>query len=297
MVLKTNDKDLKFTYTAKTEAFEAPFKVKIGRFSFKILSKVSTKLSIRMATYLFFRPRRQPFKTFDIEMIKKSKEEIISFDDRLIHTYKWGEIENGKILFVHGWEGKGTSIKHMINPLMSHGWQIISFDAPAHGKSSGNSTDLPEMISTIKQMDYLFGPFDAIISHSFGSLATLHAFKESSINKKLILISSMSNPFTAIKGFQYIFGLNDKIISGLLDNISKRVGKSLEEFKLDSLEFSESNNILLIHDQQDLIAPFSESLYLLKKFHGAKLEQIESVGHHKILSHPMTISLVENFLN
>lgn len=295
MVTRSAKKKYKFTYSEDKPQFKIPYTVKISRLIFKILSKFSTQFSSNLASYLFFRPRRQSFNKYDSEIISKATLEKINFNNRKIQTYTWGPSSDKKILFIHGWEGKATSSKHFVLPLVNLGYQIISFDAPAHGKSEGSSTDLPEMIKTIKQISELFGPFDAFIAHSFGTLASLQAFSGSFSNKKLVLIASMANPFTAVKGFQYIFGLNDKVISDLLRKIHNRVGHPLEDLVLSDLSSFSGNEILILHDPKDMVAPISESLFLKKELLNAKFVTISGPGHHKILSDNRTIENIVDF--
>ena len=297
METSINKKNYTFTYSENKPDFSIPFTVKFGRMIFKVLSKVSTGLSSNFASYLFFRPRKQPFRAYDREMIKRASTKIIEFNDKKIQTYIWGPQSNKKVLFVHGWEGKGTSVKHFIDPLLSLGYQLFSFDAPAHGASSGSSTDLPEIIATIQHINSLYGEFDVIIAHSFGTLSALNAFNGIFNNKKLVLIASLSNPFTAVKGFQNIFSLNDKVVKGLLNNIVKRVGRPLQDLELKDLSDLGSNNILLLHDKRDVIAPFSESIFLQNNFPNAQFNIISRAGHHKILSEKTTIDTVVNFLS
>ena len=111
------------------------------------------------------------------------------------------------------------------------------------------------------------------------------------------MIASLSNPFTAVKGFQNIFSLNDKVVKGLLNNIVKRVGRPLQDLELKDLSDLGSNNILLLHDKRDVIAPFSESIFLQNNFPNAQFNIISRAGHHKILSEKTTIDTVVNFLS
>jgi hypothetical protein len=111
------------------------------------------------------------------------------------------------------------------------------------------------------------------------------------------MIGSMSNPYTAIKGFQYLFNLKQKVIDGLLKNLEKRVDKPMQDFLLHTNPDNSITKMLLIHDKKDMVSPFSESISLSKIYPNSKLIDVEETGHHKILSSKITIELVSNFIS
>ena len=295
MVLKNETKKTTFTYAAENEVFKVPLTVRIARLLFKLISLISTRISIKFATYLFLRPRKTTFNKFDLEAISKATKYDLSIGNKVVKVYSWGSSPK-KVLFVHGWEGKGTSCKRLIEPLIKNNYQVIAFDAPAHGRSTGRDTDLREITETIKTVINCFGPFDLVIAHSFGSLATMLVWQENKFCNKFILVGSMANPYTAVSGFQYIFNLKQPIVDGLIKNIEKRVDKPLQNFLLSSNPNDSMKNMLLLHDKHDMVAPFSESIFLSQIYPKAKFIELEGVGHHKILSNPKTIEIVQSFV-
>ncbi len=57
--------------------------------------------------------------------------------------------------------------------ILENGMMIISFDGPAHGLSKGKTTTPKEFIETIEFLSSTYGPFEAAIGHSFGSISLL----------------------------------------------------------------------------------------------------------------------------
>ena len=215
----TEQNRLKYTYSEKNTSYSVPLSVKKNRFIFKILSRISENFSTRFACYLFFRPKRILYKEFGLKIMLKAHEEIVTINNRKIHIYYWGPNTDKKVLFVHGWEGRATSSKYFLNTLLEQDYQVYSFDAPAHGKSEGKSTDLLEIINVEKYVLKRYGYFETNIAHSFGSITTLHALQTNQLPKKLILISSISDPYTAVKSFQNTFQLSDSIIERLIKKL------------------------------------------------------------------------------
>lgn len=55
---------------------------------------------------------------------------------------------------------------------------MIGFDAPAHGRSGGRATSLPEISAAICALSDVYGPLHALVAHSFGVACTLHALRQ-----------------------------------------------------------------------------------------------------------------------
>ena len=70
-----------------------------------------------------------------------------------------------------------TQLFKIADALLKEGYTTISFDAPAHGKSPGNSTIMIEFIASIFELERQFGPFEIAIGHSLGGMAVLNAAK------------------------------------------------------------------------------------------------------------------------
>jgi pimeloyl-ACP methyl ester carboxylesterase len=59
-----------------------------------------------------------------------------------IAVYHWGK-GGRRILLVHGWGGKAAQFFSFVGPLLDAGFEVIAFDAPAHGASSGSFASGP----------------------------------------------------------------------------------------------------------------------------------------------------------
>ena len=75
---------------------------------------------------------------------------------RDIVVYQLGTGEK-KILLAHGWSGRGTQLVKFADALVAKGYSTVSFDAPAHGKSPGNTTIMTDFIASIAEVDRKFG--------------------------------------------------------------------------------------------------------------------------------------------
>ena len=60
---------------------------------------------------------------------------------------------------MHGWAGRSTQLFAFADRLLEKGFMVVSFDGPAHGKSSGKRTMMPDFLETIRKVDQTYGPF------------------------------------------------------------------------------------------------------------------------------------------
>ena len=89
------------------------------------------------------------------------------------------------MLLVHGWNGRATQLYRFITPLQQQGYRVLGFDAPAHGHSSGNHTNLAEVSNVILEISRIYGGFHCIVAHSIGGLASLMATIEGAVTNNI----------------------------------------------------------------------------------------------------------------
>ncbi|HMK05920.1 MAG TPA: alpha/beta hydrolase, partial [Flavobacterium sp.] len=157
----------------------------------KLLSFISTNWTVSFAARLFTTPIKYKIPKRELEMDRHSEQEIIAIPtlDKDIVVYHFGKSPK-KILLVHGWSGRGTQLVKFADELVKSGYSTISFDAPAHGKSQGRTTLLPEFIESILELEKKFGPYEAAIGHSLGGIALLNAVRRGFKIKKLTIIGA-----------------------------------------------------------------------------------------------------------
>jgi alpha-beta hydrolase superfamily lysophospholipase len=78
-------------------------------------------------------------------------EEIVA-NGLKIQTYRWGDSTKPYVLMMHGWAGRATQFRKFIPELVAAGYQVVGFDGPAHGKSSGKRTTILEFETALKMV-------------------------------------------------------------------------------------------------------------------------------------------------
>ncbi len=129
-----------------------------------------------------------------------------------------------KILLVHGWGGKSTQFMSIILNLVKLGYEVVAFDAPGHGLSDGNDSDILLFEKAIQEINSILGEFECIIGHSLGAVASLLAQKNGLKAKRVITISSPSIAEDILYLFRKNINASEAITKHIEDHIENKYG-------------------------------------------------------------------------
>ena len=141
---------------------------------------------------LFYVQNRKP-KTWELDWPETDSEMILA-DGSIAHVTGTGS----PILVVHGFEGRYTQFWPQAERLLKEGACIIGLTLPGHGAASGHPNPLA-FSKAIETAYKMYGPFEAIIGHSQGATASLHAVANGVETKKLVLISPVASIETHLR--------------------------------------------------------------------------------------------------
>lgn len=272
-------------------AVSTPFVIRLLRLAFQVGGRLAPKITGRWAYYLWLRPQRHVPPAREQALLARAICLPLTHAEKHIAVYSWGA--GPAILLVHGWSGRGAQIGAFVDPLVTAGYRVIAFDAPAHGRSAGEDTNMPEIGDVILELVRQHGPLHAVIAHSFGVLATLYAIGEGLSVARVICISPPSS----------IEGLVDKFAQGLsIPTTALEVMRALFEarFGMDlwqrfspvRLAQTATIDALIVHDDTDREVPWQEGEALAKAWPGARMLRTSGLGHRRILRDPQVIAEV-----
>lgn len=264
----------------------------VGQF----LSFISTKLVVQFAARLFTSPIKYKIPKRESEMDRLSRQDALTIPSiqKKINVYYSGA-NLKKILLVHGWSGRGTQLVKFAEAFEKLGFQIVSFDAPAHGKSPGNTTLMPDFIASILEIEKQFGPFEAAVGHSLGGMSLLNAVKEGFKIKRLTIIGSGDIVKDIIEDFVQKLQLDSKITDLLRIHFEKRSHRTMDSYSSYYAAKSVLIPVLLIHDQDDEEVPISCAHHIHQHLPDSELMITENLGHRKILGDEAVIQKTIQF--
>lgn len=187
------------------------------------------------------------------------------------------------VLLVHGWAGSAVQMRYLADALAAEGFDPVLLDLPAHGHSGGWRATLPQFSRAIFAAASRLGPLHAVVAHSLGALAALHAGASGLPVQRLALIAPSAPPAQFMAWFAESFGLPANIVARMRTHIERREGVSLAEYEPGWLAPRLRQPALLLHDEADRVAPFAASRRLTDAIPSLRLESHKSLGHRRIL--------------
>ena len=277
-----------------------PFMLKVLLNIFQIVGRISPVLAGRMAYKLWLTPTRFKTPASEQKALKSANIESRCINDNDITTFTWqtaGADDRPTVLLVHGWSGRGTQMGSFAEPLNNAGYRVISFDAPAHGKSSGKQTNLYEISETILALQDIYGTFDSVITHSFGGPCTALAIRLGLKTNRIVSICPPATTIGLIDKFSDALLLNKKTRHNLVDRITTTFGGHVWE------ELSMKNSIRdvdipgqVIHDAHDDDVPWQEGQAVAHAWNNAPFIITSGLGHRRILRDSSVIESTLKFL-
>ncbi len=263
----------------------------------RTLGPVFPGITTRMAHKLFFTNWRFKKPRIEQKIASMAKARVVDVNGVPIRLWQWGEGEP-KILFIHGWSGRGTQIASFVKPLVEQGFCVLSFDAPAHGESGGKRTDVFKIVESLSVVLDQIGPLHGVITHSLGATILSQLLTEELILKKIVLLCPPTSLDVILKNFQHQLDLPSEIIARLRRLLVKEFGAEMEERLLLSNKTWRFNcPVLIIHDEHDEGVNWHASEELAMKMPEAEFYKTQGLGHVKILYAQSVISKVSSFFS
>jgi len=237
------------------------------------------KRMVEKAFRLFCTPRRGRILPDQKSFLEDAKDDILIVSDTSIQTYRW-QGNNTTVLLMHGWESNSFRWRNMIPVLQKEGYNIVAFDAPAHGNTSGKLLNVPLYSSCAQAIIKKYQP-RYIIGHSLGGMTMLYnqyKYPNTAI-EKLVALGAPSELSDFMKQFQGLLGLSTRVMSGLEDYFMERFGYHFADFSSPKFARDIPAKGLLIHDELDAVAPIYCSEQVHANWKNSTFIRTKGLGH------------------
>lgn len=285
---------------SKRSTPKVPFTLRLLQFTYNTIGRVFPSYFGNRAYDLWFTTTKFKAPNIEKSAIKTATTESVEVNGLKVAVYIWQheQIEPlSTLLFIHGWTGRGTQVVNYIEPLTAMGYRVISFDGPAHGKTSGTQTSMLEMTDTVFALHKRYGDFDAAITHSFGGMVLCFAMSLGLKIKNAALICPPSSFEIILDNFQRTLKIPDSVMQVMTRKSYATHGHVIRE--LVNMENNVKNcscNALLIHDEEDDEISWHSSEKIAKSWPGARLIKTRGLGHRRIVRDERVVQHVITFL-
>jgi len=253
-------------------------------------SYISSQYAAKFAINLFSIPRKGEITPVQSEYLQTATQSNIIVENISLKVYHWkGHKET--VLLAHGWESNTYRWKELVQQLRVKDYNIIAFDAPAHGASKGkyfNALLYADCIYAIANQ-YMA---NAIIGHSVGGMSAMfsqHKYKLKSI-KKIVLLGAPADFIAIFNSYEKIMGYNKRVSEAIKNYILKYYNHLPTYFSASTFSKKIKPKGLIIHDKKDRIIPYTDALKFKKNYVNASF--ISTIG----LGHRLKSTLVDNHI-
>jgi pimeloyl-ACP methyl ester carboxylesterase len=251
----------------------------------RAIDRLAPAWGTRVAFRLFCTPL--PWKLARRRPVPASWSKVVwPFEGASLAVYRRDDLEPGRpvVLLVHGWAGSALQLHPISDALAAAGLDPILLDFPAHGRSSGWRSTLPQFSRAIHAVASRVGPLHAVVAHSLGSLAALHTAASGLAVERLVLIAPASPPATFLGWFAGSFRLSATLPERMREHIERVEGVSLAEFEPEWLADRVTQPTLVVHDEQDRVAPFAAGERLAGALRAGRLHVTRGSTHRRVMS-------------
>ena len=213
------------------------------------------------------------------EFLDSAKFTVEDVMEQRIQTYRWPG-KKGPVLLLHGWESNTHRWRNLIKMLQEQDFEIIAFDAPAHGYSTGEMLHVPLYAHSLRHMLEKHGP-KLVVAHSMGGMTILydHFINPESSVEKIVTIGSPCEFEGFMHHFQAILKFNNRVWRAMDKRLKIWFDYHFHEFSSARFVANNTKKGLLFHDKLDKQVAYTESVKVHEHWKDSKLVLTEGLGH------------------
>ncbi|WP_428397045.1 alpha/beta hydrolase [Marinobacter salarius] len=275
-----------------THKVEGPKGFSPIRLALQLYGRMAPEKAGRLVNRMAFRPSRLPMPSrYEYLLDNADSYTQLQHGARTIPLYSWGQ--GPVILGVHGWAGAGIQFGAWVNPLVEAGYRVVLFDAPAHGRAQGESTNLFEMAEVVARVAASVGRVHGVLAHSIGCIAAARAIADGLQPDYLVMLAPPVSLTAVMDNLGRQLGLSQNVLAVHLQLMEERFGKSVwEQLDLEALSRTLTQRGLMVIDDDDTSISPDESERVFNNWENANVLRTRGLGHHRLLWSPMVVDTV-----
>ena len=264
------------------------------RTTFRALGRVAPAQAAALAEEVFCRPPRARPRAHEEEFLATGRHFLLPISTGTLHAWEWGA--GPTVLLVHGWGSRAARYRTLAPLLVERGFRVVAYDGPAHGRSPGKRTSLPEYSAALLEVAGLLGPLHAAVGHSLGGAAVAVALHRGLRLERAALIAPFGAPPEFVDKFAAMIALPKQAQDRMVANLEKRLALRFQDFHIAELARALHTAALVIHDKEDQDIPLEEGRAIAHAWPGSRFIETVGLGHHAIMRDPGVARLVVEFV-
>ncbi len=263
------------------------------------MSRIAPKWTAGQALKLFSKVPKRKILPREEKFYQHATADRIAHEPEPVHYYTVGPQEGKVVVLIHGWSSLPAALSDIAFALADKGFRVIAINLPGHGVSRQNSTNVvvcAEALNALLQQLAIRSNIH-VVTHSFGSFVI--AFAAARYGYQIDKIAMITNPgkmTTLFENFSKLIGLRGAAIRYMQETMNQILGEDYQNVSVEKkMAQSKYNRLLLIHDPEDKITPYSNSTELFDRLPNTALYTIRAAGHSRIVRNKKLIQKLSDF--
>lgn len=203
-------------------------------------------------------------------------------------------------LLVHGWGGHAGQMLPLAQALAARGLHPVLVEMPAHGRSAGVASSLPQFARAIdyvvQRLQHEGHTVQVLAAHSLGASAAAYAVARGLPVQQLVLVAPPASPRAYTRYFAQVFGLSEATRAAMQQRIEAREGVLMQQFEPAAAGPRIGVATLVVHDRGDRVNAFADGEAYQRAIEHAHLVATEGLGHRKVLKDAAVLERIAAFV-
>ncbi len=261
--------------------------------AFGALERVSPRGGGVLAASLFTTPRRHRTPEWERELRRSATSRQLADG---LHAWEWGPSDARPVLLLHGWEGRGTQLARLGEPLVAAGHRVVALDGPAHGRSAGRRAHPIAFAEALLSVQRELGAFRAVVAHSMGAAATAVAIRRGLAVDRVALLGGPASLPEVLNRFVALVGIEPRVARHLRERLAEITGAHPDEVDIRRSGPRLRVPALIVHDRHDAEVPVADGRLIADHWPRAMYLEVDVGGHRRMLKAPEVIDAVSAFI-
>lgn len=243
----------------------------------------------------WFRVAKLPHDQSTKDFLNRCQSHTIKVDGKPCKYYQSGT--GPTVLLVHGIRSNLGSMTAVAEDLLEQNYQVVLFDAPAHGEAPGTTTDPIEVREVIHGISEWFTELHAVIGHSLGGLWSLSTWNRGLRAKAFVLVSAPAKMRFLVDKLADFYEVEDGQLDELARQIESRLGAEVwTEFSPSEVAKAVDVPGLIIHGSNDDFVPPGNADMIHSSWRNSTIELVDGADHFGIVKSPKVLKMISSFL-
>ena len=251
-------------------------------------------VAARWAESLFCRPPRQEPRPPEEAFLATGRSFTVATGNGPLSAWEWGA--GPLIVLAHGWGSRAGRWATLAPLLVRAGFRVLTYDAPAHGRSPGRIASLPEFADALLRVVSAHGPAHGVVGHSLGGAAIAVALDRGLSAGRAVLIAAPSNPEVFADRFASVLAIPHPVRRTMQANLERRLGVQWKHLHLPSIAARIDVPALIIQDVDDPDVSVGDAEAIHGAWRNAELMVTSGHGHRAVIRAPEIMRRTVEFM-